>query len=492
MYRWFLSWRYLVTRRTNFIGIVGITVAVGALIMILSIMTGFLVEARAMLRGSLSDVIVTPAMFGRGEHGETVPQTPHAALELIRADERVSAATARLTWWGLLAGAGSSAQRSAAYLSDSQAEGLNAVQLIGVDVTTREQFALFGASVVLRALGIPWRAPVLEGEFDTTELLADLEREPHPWRRGAPVAEPRLPFDPPPSAPRAGRRLASVLVGEQLFSRLGLRQGGELKVLTVVPDPVTGELVTSDRDYLVAGTFRSGENGVDIGRIYLDRRELWDLLGRRHTYSEILVKLKDFERDGAAVQRDLVRELGAASLIIPVDFDPRTAADQVRTWEDFRRVMLSAIENERVLLGIMLSLILVVASFTIFAILTMMVTEKRRDIGILTAVGASPRGLLFTFLTIGFWNALLGTGFGALFGILGASYINEIERFLSGALGIEIFNRNVYIFDTIPAVLDPLAIAAIVSGAFGITLLFAAIPAWRAARLDPIVALRYE
>ena len=65
MYRTFLSWRYLVTRRTNFIGIVGIFVAVAALILILSIMTGFLDQTKAMMRGSLSDLIFTPAQFAQ-------------------------------------------------------------------------------------------------------------------------------------------------------------------------------------------------------------------------------------------------------------------------------------------------------------------------------------------------------------------------------------------------------------------------------------------
>jgi lipoprotein-releasing system permease protein len=154
--------------------------------------------------------------------------------------------------------------------------------------------------------------------------------------------------------------------------------------------------------------------------------------------------------------------------------------------------LLGAIENERVLMAIMLSLVLVVASFTIFAILSMMVSEKRRDIGILTALGATPRGVQQLFLMIAFWDALLGGLLGAVFGTWGALKIDPIERWLSSTFGIQIFNRNVYLFDHIPAVVQPLWVGAIVLGGFVCSLLFAAIPAWRAARLDPLEALRYE
>ena len=143
-------------------------------------------------------------------------------------------------------------------------------------------------------------------------------------------------------------------------------------------------------------------------------------------------------------------------------------------------------------MGIMLSLVLVVAGFTVFAILTMMVAEKRRDIGILAALGATPRGTLWIFLLIGFWDALLGALGGAAAGVLGATYIDSIERALSNALGVQIFDRQVYLFDHIPAVIDPVSVALIVLGAFLCTLTFAAIPAWRASRMNPIDALRYE
>ena len=165
---------------------------------------------------------------------------------------------------------------------------------------------------------------------------------------------------------------------------------------------------------------------------------------------------------------------------------------EFRRWEDFRATLLRAIENEKSLMGIMLSLVLVVAGFTVFALLSMMVTEKRRDIGILCALGATPRGVLAMFLMIGAWQAFIGAAAGALAGVWGAINIDAIERSLSATFGFEIFDRDIYLFDHIPSEVTPLGVAWIVGGAVFCTLLFAAIPAWRASRLDPVEALRHE
>ena len=137
-----------------------------------------------------------------------------------------------------------------------------------------------------------------------------------------------------------------------------------------------------------------------------------------------------------------------------------TGLGEVRTWEEFREHLLGAIENERVLMAIMLSLVLVVAGFTIFAILSMMVTEKRRDIGILTALGRDARAACMAlFLLIGFFDALIGATAGALAGTWAALEIDSIERWLSRTFGIEIFDRDVYLFDHIPSVVAPVAVA---------------------------------
>ncbi len=493
MYKSFLSWRYLITRRTNLIGIVGIFVAVGALIMILSIMTGFLEQTKAMVRGGLSDIVITPPAASVGSTGSMQTDfDPGPILAEVRQDARVQAAAAHLVWFALIAPEGDDGLRMVTMQSDPEWAGQSAVQVVGVDVATplRGFLPIFDALLSLH--GIPFVSPEIQDEFDTTTFYEALVREPHPDRfNAARVQNPWLPFATPPGVHFEGRPLESLVLGERLMNSLGLTRGSQMTLMTFASDS-DGEIVQCKRKYVIAGSFRTQDNEMDGQRIYLARSALADLLNDGRTYTEVVVKLEDYERDSKAVQNDLREKLASAGLLPRDSITGKAPAHHVRTWEAFRESLLGAIRNERVLMAIMLSLILVVAGFTIFSILTMMVTEKRRDIGILSALGATPSGILRTFLMIGFWNALLGTTFGAIAGILGAVYIDRIERWLSALFHTQIFDRDVYYFDEIPSRIDALPVALIVGGAFLCTLLFAAIPAWRAGRLNPLDALRYE
>ncbi|HEV8112938.1 MAG TPA: FtsX-like permease family protein [Planctomycetota bacterium] len=461
MYRAFLSWRYLRARRANWIGIVGICVGVGAMILILSIMAGFLDENRKMVRGSLSDIVIQPALGLARPDGRAVPTEPDATLALVRSDPRVEAACAQLAYYAILSQDGLETKRSERLLTDPQYNDLSGARLFGIDV---------------------------EDEFATSELRQALTRE--PLLGGSRVEDPEHPFASPPGYHPEGRPLASIVVGEQIAEAWQLTRGSEVNLATAVRDSKTGEYSSVNRRFVVAGTFRSSDNELDGQRIYLEREELCDWIAPPSRYSQILVKLKDYPRDGAAVRTDLQERLNAAGLIHgPFTF---SESREVKTWEEFRKTLLGAIENERVLMAIMLSLVVVVAGFTVFAILSMMITEKRRDIGILSALGATSQGVAVLFLMIAFWDWLLGAGAGALLGTWGALKIDSIERWLSSTFHIQIFNRKVYLFDHIPAVVDPVAVAAIVLGALFCVLLFAAIPAFKAGRLHPLDALRYE
>lgn len=479
MFRTFLSWRYLIARRTNLIGILGIFVGVFALILILSIMTGFLEESRRAVRGSLSDLIVQPDLQARGATREAAPY-----LRVIRSDPRVASASPQLVWGGMWSQEGGLTER---VLSSQVFNTSIFVELVGIDTLVPARLARPSVLAHLATLGGAAWLPPIQDEFDTTELFHALisGRAADEEGRWA-VENPFLPFLLPSWVPRRGLPRAPILVGEQLATRMGLVRGTELQIATIVPDPQTGGHVENNRKVVVAGTFRTGENETDLRRMYLRREDLADLLGGALSFSQILVTLHDYDRDAEATRDALVSDLSAEGLV------PPGAAGLVRTWEQFRGPLLGAIENERVLMAIMLSLVLVVAGFTVFAILSMMVTEKRRDIGILCALGATQRGVMHVFLMIAFWDALLGAVLGGLCGIWAALKIDAVERWLSATFGFQIFNRDVYIFDYIPSIVEPLAVTAIVLGAFLCALLFAAVPAWRAARLHPLEALRYE
>ncbi|MFT7486172.1 MAG: lipoprotein-releasing system permease protein [Candidatus Paceibacteria bacterium] len=455
MYVRYLSWRYLMRRRINIIGVMGITVGVGALIMILSIMSGFLEESRNTVRGSLSDVIIEPSGAPRMD-GSRLPKQVEPLLNAVLADERVEAASPHLSWAGLLIQSGWGAKDSVERLKDAQGSDLAFAHFVGIDV---------------------------EAEFATTELRAALEDPTEKW--GVPVDDVEHPFA-RPKGYDGDAPWAWVVVGEQLAGYHGLYQGSLINLVTVVPDPYTGEAEQCNRKFLVAGTFRSGENEVDLTRIYVAREELADFIGDTHEFTQLLVKLKDYEAERGTIAESLGDSLVKQGLLA------RRGSLEVRTWESFRGSLLGAIENERVLMGIMLGLIVLVAAFTVFAILMMMVTEKRRDIGILTALGATPRSIMAIFLMIGMWNALLGCLIGATVGIIGALKIDALEQFLSATFGVQIFNREVYIFDHIPSVVSPVAVASIVGGALIATAVFSLVPAWSASRLHPIDALRAE
>ena len=478
MFRSFLSWRYLLARRTNLIGISGIAVGVLALILIISIGSGFLAEGRRAVRGTLSDVLLNPGQLILQDPGSP-GRSPDALLAAALADERVAAACPQLLWAGVIVEAG---DKDLERLPVSNNGDHLHVSLVGIDVNP-ERVAF---EPVDESTGVPLGKSTLNDEYGTTSLQAALRGT----LRGpcaAPVEDVLHPFASPPGYSPSGRRRASVIVGNQLFEMLELEVGEILQVGTQVQDPRDGSWVINNRSFVVAGSFRTGDNESDLGRLYFDRGELADFLGDAQSYSQVCLRLHDYEHDAAALVQDLRAKLSELNLI-----ERGYLEQQVKTWENFRVTTLGAIENERNLMGIMLSLILIVAGFTVFAILTMMVSEKRRDIGILRSLGATRSGVLQTFLMIAFWDALLGSLIGAALGVWAALKINTIEGWLSSSLGVDIINRKVYLFDHIPVVIDPLLTVIIICSAVLLSLLFAAIPAWRAARLTPMDSIRYE
>ena len=165
---------------------------------------------------------------------------------------------------------------------------------------------------------------------------------------------------------------------------------------------------------------------------------------------------------------------------------------QVLTWWEKQEKITAQLESQRVLLIMMLGIISLVSVLLMFVILYMVVMQKIRDIGVLKAVGASNCGVGMIFLQFGGMVGMIGAIIGAAGGCVFIHYINQIHDWLYDSFGLRVWTRESYMFDRIPAEIDPLVVAMMIVGAVAASVIGAVVPSLRAARMQPVEALRYE
>ncbi|HEV2841552.1 MAG TPA: ABC transporter permease [Chthoniobacterales bacterium] len=166
--------------------------------------------------------------------------------------------------------------------------------------------------------------------------------------------------------------------------------------------------------------------------------------------------------------------------------------EYAQTWIEMNNTYFEAIRLERTVMFFLLFFIVIVAAFGIMNTLITVTVQKTRDIGIMKAIGANIWQIVWVFLGQGLVVGVFGTLTGLGLGMTLIRFRNEFSQWLANTLHIEIFPRQVYQFSEIPAEVVPRDVAIICIGAFVICWIFALIPAYRAARLDPVTALRYE
>jgi lipoprotein-releasing system permease protein len=218
----------------------------------------------------------------------------------------------------------------------------------------------------------------------------------------------------------------------------------------------------------------------DQSFVFVPLDQLQRIRGMGERCTALQIKLKDYNRDKAAVTAELEKL-----------FPPRDG-NRVATWEQHQGPLLAAIDVERGILNLLLFMIVGVAGFSILAIFTMIVAEKYRDIGVMKSLGASSGGVMTIFLGYGLLLGSVGCGLGTVLGLWFTRNINEIEAGLSALTGRAVFPRDIYYFKDIPTNVDPLGVALVNAGAVITAVVFSLLPAWRAARLHPVQALRFE
>ena len=269
----------------------------------------------------------------------------------------------------------------------------------------------------------------------------------------------------------------SIIIGWRLARKLGLAPGMTLTLIAPKGDVTPFGTTPRIKTYTVAGTFNIGMSQYDEGIVFmpLDQAQLFFNMGDTVSNLEVMVTDPDKVDDMA------VRIADAAG-----------ARARVYTWHDTDSTFFSAVEVERNVMFLILTLIILVAALNIVSGLYMLVKDKSADIAILRTMGATRGAVMRIFLIAGMSIGVAGTLIGFLIGVVFCDNIEAIRQFLSALTGTTLFNPEIYFLSRMPAEMDAGEVTAVVLMSLALSFLATLYPSWRAARLDPVEALRYE
>tara|TARA_B110000003_G_scaffold181067_1_gene180231 strand:- start:556 stop:1788 length:1233 start_codon:yes stop_codon:yes gene_type:complete len=267
-----------------------------------------------------------------------------------------------------------------------------------------------------------------------------------------------------------------ISIGKELSFTLGLKIGDDITIMSSSGiETIIGSL-PKKKTFTVISLFESGLADFDnnIAFINLDTLNEFFNLDKKDTNLEIYLKNpQNIEDQKIVVQK-----------IFPNDF--------VYSWADMNSSLFSALKVERNVMFIILSLIIVVAAFNIISGLTILVKNKTRDIAILKSIGVLNKSIIKIFFLVGVIIGTSATIFGILLGVTFSLYVENLRQFLSDVFNISLFPEEIYFLSSMPSEINPTSIFLISLCSILITILVSIFPALKAAKLDPIKALKYE
>ncbi|HEX6980525.1 MAG TPA: lipoprotein-releasing ABC transporter permease subunit [Alphaproteobacteria bacterium] len=268
-----------------------------------------------------------------------------------------------------------------------------------------------------------------------------------------------------------------AVIGSRMAQRFGLRIGDSITLISPQGTTTAFGTVPRMRAYRVVAIFEVGMFEYDNTFVYLPLQaaQLFFRLGDGVSGIELMVQDPDRLRD---MRRTVAEALGPGFRI----FD----------WQQANSSFFNALQVERNVMFLILTLIILVAAFNIVSSLIMLVKDKSKDIAILRTMGATRGAVMRVFFLAGASVGVTGTIAGFVLGILFTANIETIRQWLQALTGTPLFSPEIYFLSRLPAKVDPMEVVSVVVMALALSFLATIYPSWRAARLDPVEALRYE
>ena len=268
-----------------------------------------------------------------------------------------------------------------------------------------------------------------------------------------------------------------LIVGSRLASRMGVRIGDKINLISPNGNVTAFGTMPRTKAYPVVGTFNSGMYEYDSNMLFMPLDMAQKFLMQEGKISQIDLFVGDVNQVPFIMQ-DVVK-------VLPLDVS-------VVDWRHSNEAFFNAVEVERNVMFLILTLIIVVAAFNIISGLIMLVKDKTRDIAILRTMGASRRGIMAVFLIDGCFVGVVGSLLGLALGLAISLNIESIRQWLGSLAGRDLFSAEIYFLSQLPSKTYASDVILVVCLALGLSFLATLYPSWRASKTDPVEALRYE
>ena len=268
-----------------------------------------------------------------------------------------------------------------------------------------------------------------------------------------------------------------IIIGLDTASGLGVAVGDSINVIPPLFTMTPFGMIPKMKPFQVVAIFEKQSSLVDSFYAYIPLLVAQEFFDSKGLVSGVELEVDRYDR-APQVADSLSEQFGFPTVIRP--------------WQSIYGSFLSALKLEKLGLFIILGIIVLVAAFNIATTLIMVVMEKNRDIAILRAMGANARSIMKIFMMEGFIIGTVGTGLGTALGVILANYADAAIKFLEQVFGVRIFDQAVYGMEHFPSEIIASDVLIVMLMAMSICLLATIYPAWRASRMDPTEALRYE